>query len=141
SGHPRDRLLRTGTGRQTRYEVFRPSIHGHWDLREGPDGKWEAYRLPLSELDRAEAQAREEAFEHEPAITSDHDARVWILTAVAQRQGQASFRAQILEAYGNRCALTGYKAVAVLEAAHIVPYRGEHTHRVDNGLLLRADIH
>ena len=33
------------------------------------------------------------------------------------------------------------KAVAVLEAAHILPYRGEHTHRVDNGLLLRSDLH
>ena len=32
-------------------------------------------------------------------------------------------------------------AVAVLEAAHILPYRGEHTHRVDNGLLLRSDLH
>ncbi|UIX74088.1 HNH endonuclease signature motif containing protein [Xanthomonas citri pv. glycines] len=27
------------------------------------------------------------------------------------------------------------------EAAHILPYRGEHTNRVDNGLLLRSDIH
>lgn len=89
----------------------------------------------------AEAQAQEEAFAHEPPLTSDHDARVWALTAVAQRQGQAAFRAQILEAYSNQCAITGCKAVAVLEAAHIVPYRGEHTHRVDNGLLLRADIH
>lgn len=141
SGHPRDRLFRTGTGRQTRYEVFRPSVHGHWDLREGTDGKWEAYRLPLSELERAQAQAQEEAFAQEPPITSDHDARVWALTAVALRQGQAAFRAQILEAYGHQCAITGCKAIAVLEAAHIVPYRGEHTHRLDNGLPLRADIH
>ena len=51
------------------------------------------------------------------------------------------FRAKLLEAYGGRCAITGSNATAVLEAAHILPYRGEHTNRVDNGLLLRADVH
>lgn len=39
------------------------------------------------------------------------------------------------------CAITGCTALEVLEAAHIVPYRGDHTHRVDNGLLLRVDLH
>ncbi|MGV7183327.1 HNH endonuclease [Xanthomonas axonopodis] len=29
----------------------------------------------------------------------------------------------------------------ITEAAHILPYRGDHTDRVDNGLLLRADLH
>jgi putative restriction endonuclease len=29
----------------------------------------------------------------------------------------------------------------VLEAAHIKPYRGDGSDRVDNGLLLRSDIH
>ena len=32
-------------------------------------------------------------------------------------------------------------AELVLEAAHISPYKGVHTNRVDNGLLLRSDIH
>ena len=29
----------------------------------------------------------------------------------------------------------------VLEAAHILPYRGPDTNKVVNGLLLRADVH
>jgi hypothetical protein len=29
----------------------------------------------------------------------------------------------------------------VLEAAHIMPYRGKQTSHVSNGLLLRADLH
>lgn len=29
----------------------------------------------------------------------------------------------------------------VLEAAHILPYHGAHTNHVQNGLLLRPDIH
>ncbi len=29
----------------------------------------------------------------------------------------------------------------VLEAALVLPYKGEYTNRLDNGLLLRADLH
>src|SRR5690606_9947784 len=57
------------------------------------------------------------------------------------RRGQPLFRAKLLDAYGGVCAITGCTAVEVLEAAHVLPYRGAHTHRVDNGLLLRADLH
>lgn len=38
-------------------------------------------------------------------------------------------------------AITGCAVVEVLEAAHIVPYRGDQTNVVHNGLLLRADLH
>lgn len=141
SGHPRDRLFRKGRQRATTYEPFRPVVHGHWDLRPNTEGVWEAVALPTTVLGLAEAQAQEQAFDHLPPLDSDHDGRVWALTAVAQRQGQGAFRANLLEAYGQCCAITGCNAVAVLEAAHILPYRGEHTHRADNGLLLRSDIH
>lgn len=140
-GHPRDRLFRQGRMRATTYEVFRPSVHGHWDLKPNADGLWEAVQLPTTALGQAEAEAQEQAFDHLPPLYSDHDARVWTMTAIAQRQGQGAFRAKILEAYGQRCAISGCTAVAVLEVAHILPYRGEHTHRVDNGLLLRSDLH
>jgi predicted restriction endonuclease len=61
--------------------------------------------------------------------------------AIAIRLGQRGFRARLVAAYAGRCAVTGYSALAALEAAHIAPYRGEHSHDVRNGLLLRADIH
>lgn len=141
TGHPRDRLFRRGRMRTTTYEVFRPTQHGHWDLQPSEDGKWEAVPLPSSTLGRAESQAQEHAFDHLPPLDSEHDGRLWAMTAIAQRQGQGAFRARILDAYGQRCAISGCTAVAVLEAAHILPYRGEHTHRVDNGLLLRSDLH
>ncbi|MRI40962.1 HNH endonuclease [Stenotrophomonas sp. Betaine-02u-21] len=63
------------------------------------------------------------------------------MRAVAQRRGQPLFRAKLLDAYGGRCAVTGCSALEVLEAAHVLPYKGAHTNRVDNGLLLRADLH
>ena len=57
------------------------------------------------------------------------------------RLGQGSFQAAILDAYARRCAITGERVLPVLEAAHIVPYGEGGEHRVDNGLLLRRDLH
>lgn len=144
SGHPRDRLFKMvdlGPPRRTRYVPFNPAVHGHVDLRKNAEGKWEVVPLQLDDQARAEAAGQDQAFSHAQPLDSDHDARVWAMRAVAQRRGQPLFRARLLDAYGGRCAITGCTAVEVLEAAHVLPYRGEHTHRMDNGLLLRADLH
>jgi hypothetical protein len=61
--------------------------------------------------------------------------------ALNQRQGQAQFRQNLIKAYGGECAVTKTNAGEALEAAHIKPYKGKHTNKVSNGLLLRADIH
>jgi putative restriction endonuclease len=57
------------------------------------------------------------------------------------RVGQAAFKALVQEAYGRRCAVTGDKIVPVLQAAHIRPVTLDGENRVDNGLLLRSDVH
>jgi len=44
-------------------------------------------------------------------------------------------------AYGRRCTATGERTLPVLQAAHIHPYAVGGPHRVDNGLLLRSDLH
>lgn len=85
--------------------------------------------------------AQEEAESLVPQIDSTEDARKWAMTTIALRQGQSAFRSRLLKAYDGRCAITGCEVVATLEAAHILPYRGTHTNAVNNGLLLRADIH
>jgi putative restriction endonuclease len=69
------------------------------------------------------------------------DQRQTAIAEVVRRRGQVKFRRTLLEAYKNRCAITGCDAAEALEAAHITPYRGDHTDHVQNGLLLRADIH
>jgi hypothetical protein len=69
------------------------------------------------------------------------DQRIRALRSIVQRQGQRKFRADLLEAYGSKCAMTGCGVVDVLEAAHINPYLGKATNIVSNGLLLRADVH
>jgi putative restriction endonuclease len=37
--------------------------------------------------------------------------------------------------------VTGERSIPVLDAAHIQPYRGPASNHVQNGLLLRADLH
>jgi len=85
-----------------------------------------------------------ETFEFEdelnPAVLEDARERV-LLASIAQRQGQAEFRRQLLAAYEGRCPVTGCDAEPALEAAHIIPYQGPDTQHLPNGLLLRADIH
>lgn len=58
-----------------------------------------------------------------------------------QRLGQQAFQAVVLSAYERRCAITGSKIRPVLQAAHIRPVTNGGEHRLDNGLLLRSDVH
>ncbi len=60
---------------------------------------------------------------------------------VIPRLGQGGFRAVVLDAYDGRCAITGHKIRPTLQAAHIRPVAEGGEHRVDNGLLLRSDVH
>jgi len=69
------------------------------------------------------------------------DARKRIVASIVQRRGQTAFRKRLIIAYQGRCAITGSDVEAVLEAAHIFPYKGPQTNHRSNGLLLRADLH
>lgn len=68
------------------------------------------------------------------------DVRARTLRQIVARRGQKAFRNKLINQYG-RCVFTDFHAVEALEAAHIVPYNGEETNNVQNGLLLRSDIH
>ena len=57
------------------------------------------------------------------------------------RLGQQSFQAVVLDAYHRRCAISGTHIPPVLQAAHIRPVTSGGEHRLDNGLLLRSDVH
>lgn len=57
------------------------------------------------------------------------------------REGQASFRQALIEAFGAKCMVTGESLSSVLEAAHIRPYHGSSSNTLENGLILRVDIH
>src|SRR5258708_20022068 len=57
------------------------------------------------------------------------------------RSGQQKFSRLVRDAYENRCAVTGCKTAAALEAAHIRVKKGSDFNELNNGILLRADIH
>jgi putative restriction endonuclease len=57
------------------------------------------------------------------------------------RLGQRSFQAVVLDAYHRRCAISGTRILPVLQAAHIRPVAAGGEHRLDNGMLLRSDVH
>ena len=73
--------------------------------------------------------------------TNVQDARDRILASIVRRRGQPEFRQKLLGVYGGRGAISDCDCVDALEAAHIQPYRGDHTNHLTNGLLLRADLH
>lgn len=76
------------------------------------------------------------------SVVVKHDAKVRFRTAeVAQRVGQPEFRAALLRAYNNTCAVTGCTINEVQQAAHIRSVTDSGIHSLKNGLLLRADIH
>jgi len=69
------------------------------------------------------------------------DGRKKVLQEIVRRQGQPKFRKMLLAAYNSKCVVTDCDVESVLEAAHIAPYLGTESNTVQNGLLLRADIH
>lgn len=140
AGYPRDRLFQVQLN-PALYEVYDPKTHGYVDLQRDADGKWSVVPLQLSEAQAAEHEASSGLAAVAQAIDSEHDARIWTLRVVAQRRGQPAFRNNVLKAYDGQCCVTGSRATQVLEAAHILPYRGDHTNEVNNALLLRSDFH
>jgi len=98
------------------------------DLWQQVGERLDAQRLRQRELGPAAAAAVEGARYGTPSL-------------VAPRLGQGSFRVLVAEAYRRRCAMTGEKTLPVLQAAHIKPYAAGGAHSLDNGLLLRSDLH
>jgi len=77
----------------------------------------------------------------ETSTPVDDDPEEWLMRYIRARRGQHRFRRALLDLYENKCAITGHGPIDVLEAAHIQPHAEEGRNSVDNGLLLRADIH
>ncbi|WP_397458369.1 HNH endonuclease [Pseudomonas asplenii] len=141
-GNRYDRLFQIGKGT---FGIYDPAQHGVWEIY--PDASsGSRYRVSVrrvtSPIEEALAHAEEDA-EHttgfDPADVTD--ARKRITASIVRRRGQLTFRKALLEAYSGACAITGCTLPDVLEAAHIHPYKGDHTNVIPNGLLLRADIH
>ena len=69
------------------------------------------------------------------------DQRRVVMAQQVRREQQEKFRYELRRAYADTCVITGTNVPEVLQAAHINPYRGKKSQVVNNGLLLRADLH
>ena len=58
-----------------------------------------------------------------------------------KRDGQARFKRRMLEIYSNKCCISGEEIPELLDAAHIQPYINNSSNHIQNGLLLRKDLH
>jgi hypothetical protein len=92
------------------------------------------------ELLGAEEAAQAEWTDVEGYSPEGVDRRALVERQIRERRGQRQFRDAVRDRYGNRCLVTGCEVLAVLEAAHVSPYRGERDHHPENGLL-RSDVH
>lgn len=142
SGSQYDRLYQNGTGHSSVFELYDPQRHGVWELYDAEDGgRLKVRRVEGAierELAKAEAEATsEDAFDP----NNQEDARHRTIGTIVRRRGQPAFRKTLLDEYERKCAITGCNIDGLLEAAHISPYKGDRTNVIENGLLLRADIH
>ncbi len=76
-----------------------------------------------------------------PAQQNEDAARFGAPQLVMPRLGQGSFRVVVTDAYKRRCAFTDSPVLHVLDAAHIKPFAKEGPNDVQNGILLRQDVH
>lgn len=131
----------------SRYQILGVAVVvGHYQgyfLIEGFNASGFARGLGAPEDLEALTVVQERATNNIDAFTPHDivDAREKALASIVRRRGQPEFRSELLAAYEGKCAITGCDVVEVLEAVHIVPYRGPQTNHSSNGLLLRSDIH
>lgn len=64
-----------------------------------------------------------------------------IVDDTKQRLNQSEFREQLLKKFNNKCLITGEDCEIELTACHIVPVKDEESYDIDNGLLLRSNLH
>ena len=57
------------------------------------------------------------------------------------RVGQGIFRSVVTDVYERKCAVTRERALPALDAAHIKPFSVTPVNYVQNGMLLRSDVH
>jgi putative restriction endonuclease len=114
-----------------------------------PSGVGKRYDLSVGEGNRILRECMERAtgglhywnVDADPLLVAENYARYGAAVEVRPRLGQGLFSLAVRDAYHGACAVTGEHSLPALEAAHILPYGQGGEHRVDNGLLLRSDLH
>ncbi len=109
------------------YSTDEPAGRAVWKLVEECLAKYHFYEKELKEGDSLVA---------DPDKTNRYGSYI---TKV--RLGQGAFHLLVTDTYERRCAVTRERTLPVLEVAHIKPYAESGPHAINNGLLLRSDMH
>lgn len=104
-------------------------------------GMGEGRRVMMDCFDRAHSGARYWNVQENMRAVAEDSPRYGSPALVTPRLGQGLFSLEVRDAYKGACAVTHEHSSPVLEAAHILPYSRGGQHRVDNGILLRRDLH
>lgn len=89
----------------------------------------------LSDKDRKKLQ------ELKRLSLAGEDEKLRAFTRQVRRERQRAFSRAVFAAYGGRCAISDVGVPDALQAAHIDDYRSRKSQIVQNGILLRADLH
>lgn len=94
----------------------------------------------LEQVDRPQL-APDDASLLAPYVPGHSDMRALSHRQLRERRGPARFRRALIARYGARCMISGCALRDLVETAHIRPYRTPDYSSVENGLLLRSDLH
>lgn len=137
-GQPRGGYLVLGLAFVERYN----SQTGFFTLHGPVDSITEQKHLFRSSLDAALSESDKQRLKELKELGfDDGDERIQSFKRAVRRERQAQFRDAVYGAYDGRCAACGTGINEVLQAAHIDDFRGKKSQIVQNGILLRADIH
>lgn len=151
------RLISSISTKMSNYKHLDPRVEG--GLKNGAKIDkitWEEYYLPaMKQVDimRLRQDIANESKDYEftfvvednsepasePNIPNDENKRQAYARRV--RKGQSRFRKALITLYDSRCAFTKTNEETVLEACHIISHAKTGDNSLDNGLLLRSDIH
>ncbi|MDO4302594.1 MAG: HNH endonuclease [Bacillota bacterium] len=104
------------------------------------------YNINIGEGKRVYEEVLARIYNHNTVSTDNNhvvaDRMVKYYEAMTKhRIGQGAFRVIVTNAYLRKCAITGEKVLPVLQAAHIKAFSEGGPNDLNNGMLLRSDVH
>lgn len=80
-------------------------------------------------------------FDHHLEFLLNNCYNIKLVDDAKVRLNQQEFRKQLINKFNGKCLITGENCEDELEACHIIPVADKESYDIDNGLLLRSNIH
>lgn len=112
------------------------SLHG--PVNQSTDKNRQFYSFQETDLSDKDRRKLEEL---KRLTLVDGDEKLREFTRQVRRERQRQFSQAVFAAYGGKCAISDVGVPDALQAAHIDGYRSRKSQIVQNGILLRADLH